>query len=120
MRWSIPRPQPPVLRVTVEGHSMAPTLRHGQRLLAVRARLVRLRPGQLVVFDNPTALARPRLLVKRLHAIGPGAADATTLGPDECFVLGDATSTQDSRTFGPIARSSIRGVVLTRRGRSGS
>ncbi|WP_418061322.1 S26 family signal peptidase [Pimelobacter simplex] len=109
------RKQAPLLRVTVVGSSMEPTLHHGQRLVVRRTGLRRLRPGQLVVFDNPTALEHPRLLVKRLHAVGPSVVAGerpVTIGADECFVLGDAPSTQDSRVFGPIPRDSIRGVVL--------
>lgn len=79
-----------VRRVEVHGDSMLPTLRPGDRLLAVWA--TRARPGQLVVVRDPR---RPqRLLVKRVVAIQDGGA----------VVSGDnSASSTDSAVFGTVA-----------------
>ena len=94
-------------RVVVEGDSMEPTLAEGDRLVVVRLprRLVPVlvRRGQLVTARDPRRPAR--LLVKRVASVGPGTVELTGDNP--------ARST-DSRTFGPVAAASVRGVVAYR------
>lgn len=89
-------------RFTVRGHSMAPTLQPGDRLL-VRRWPTRARPGRLVVVGDPSSPAR--LVVKRV------AADhGTTL-----TVLGDnPDASTDSRHYGALARRALRGRVVYR------
>ena len=70
---------------------MLPTLRPGDRVLALR--LFRARPGDLVVVRDPR---RPdRLVVKRVAEVGP--AGSTVLGDNP-------QASTDSRSFGPVRR----------------
>lgn len=79
-----------VRRVEVQGSSMLPTLRPGDRVLAVRGK--RARPGQLVVVPDPRSA--DRLLVKRLVRMELGRG----------VVSGDnAESSTDSAVFGPVS-----------------
>lgn len=91
----------PVGRVVVEGGSMRPALEPGDRLLLVRRRTYR--PGAVVAVRDPRD---GRLLVKRVAAVAPGG---------RLVVAGDdpAAST-DSRTFGPVERSAVRGQAVHR------
>jgi nickel-type superoxide dismutase maturation protease len=86
---------------------MLPALQPGEFLLAVRSR--RLRRGALVVLEHP---GRPGLeIVKRVAAL-PGEGD---LAPNQLWVVGEAAeASTDSRVFGPVERSAIRGVVVMR------
>jgi nickel-type superoxide dismutase maturation protease len=105
--WRRRRP----FRVAVEGTSMSPTLEAGDFLIAVRPKAVHA--GTLVVIEHPD---RPGFeMVKRLSA-GPGAVvDGKVLGSDEWWVTGDLPSAStDSRTFGAVEGSAIRGEVLAR------
>jgi nickel-type superoxide dismutase maturation protease len=93
-------------RVVVDGPSMEPTLRRGDRLVVVRR--MRLRAGDVVAVRDPGHA--PRLLVKRVVA----------RSGDEVVVAGDnpALST-DSRTFGPVPRRAVVGRVVYRYGPPG-
>ncbi|MGI8684713.1 MAG: nickel-type superoxide dismutase maturation protease [Acidimicrobiales bacterium] len=94
----------PVRRVAVVGESMLPTLRPGDRVLAVRP--TRPRRGDLVVVRDPRQ--PDRLLVKRVATVGAGGV----------VVLGDSPrSSTDSRTFGPV--TTVRGRVVYRYAPSG-
>lgn len=87
--------------VTVRGPSMVPSLRHGDRLLARRARsTTRVRPGAVVLAAWPQ---RPELLaVKRVVRLVPGGY----------WVEGDNPhGSDDSRAYGP---AQVRAVVLGR------
>ena len=97
LAWGRFRP----FRVAVEGGSMAPTLEPGDFLVAVRAR--RLRPGVLAVLEHPD---RPGFeMVKRLVRASGGA----------WWVEGDrAEGSTDSRSFGWVSASSIRGRAVLR------
>jgi signal peptidase I len=73
----------------VTGPSMAPAVRHGDRLLVRRVRPPAVRPGDVVLARFP---ARPELLVvKRVRRPVPGGH---WVEGDNSFV------TDDSRTFG--------------------
>jgi nickel-type superoxide dismutase maturation protease len=99
-------------RVAVEGDSMEPSFRAGDRLFATRPG--RVRPGDVVVAEHPS---RPGFeLIKRVR-YGPGdlSPDGTTLGDDGYWIEGDRPErSTDSRQFGPIRRAGIRGVVRWR------
>jgi signal peptidase I len=97
--------------VAVEGGSMEPALQAGDFLVAVRTGLIQREA--LVVMEQPD---RPGFeLVKRVEALpGERVADRV-LGPDEYWVTGDRLdASTDSRTFGPVSRDSILGVVKAR------
>lgn len=95
----------PVVRFRVEGDSMAPAFRYGDRLLVNRlAYLVRKpRPGDVVVLRDPEV--RGRLLLKRIGAVEG----------ERYVVLGDnPEGSRDSRSFGPVRRVDIVGKLLLR------
>jgi nickel-type superoxide dismutase maturation protease len=90
-----------VRRVVVEGTSMAPTLLPGDRLLVTR--LGRPRPGDLVAVPDPRAPGR--LLVKRMTALSSGEVELRGDNPSQ---------STDSRSFGSVPLSSLRGRVVRR------
>lgn len=118
--------------VTVRGPSMEPELADGDRLLACRRGLRRLRRGQLVIFSEPdrgrrrpawlTGAGQDLWVIKRVAAL-PGdpvpeavraAADGAAVVPRRALVvLGDAPgSSRDSRTWGFIPARQVLGVGL--------
>lgn len=125
-------------RVLVEGESMWPLLRDGDRLLVSRL-AYRLSPphrGDIVLLRDP---CRPgyecikRIVAlpgERIDAAGlPVAADTQdaapgpwrTLGSGQFFVLGDNRAfSRDSRSFGPVHRSDLLGWAWRRYGRGSS
>jgi signal peptidase I len=133
-----------VFRVSVvSGHSMDPSLEAGDRLVVDRigCQWGPVRRFDVVVFECPGCLGVD--YVKRvlglpgetvqlrggdLHVDGrnveqcfPHEAEhyatypATTLGADEYYVVGDnRPRSRDSRSFGPIRRGDVKGVVRFR------
>jgi signal peptidase I len=116
--------------VTVHGSSMEPELADGDRVLARRCGMRRLRPGQLVIFSEPglnhrrrpaclTGAGQDLWVIKRIAAI-PGdpvpeivraaAGGAAVVPRRAVVVLGDAPSSRDSRQWGFIPASHILGV----------
>ena len=107
--------------VTVRGHSMAPALADGQRVLAVRR--ARYRIGDIIVFriaGGTGTPGDPHYRVKRVVATGGVARPAMFDGwelPDvvpagHLAVAGDnAEQSQDSRHLGYIALSDVIGRV---------
>lgn len=99
-------------RLEVTGHSMEPTLEPGDRLLLVRTRRVRV--GDLVVVPDPREPGR--MVVKRV--VVASAAGLTVRGDN-------AAASTDSRQFGVVPRTTVRGRVVyryfpdSRRGRIG-
>jgi signal peptidase I len=118
--------------VSVFGPSMRPHLRTGDRVLARRAAIGRLRVGQIVVIERPAAgrawTNRPpswppdgrEWLIKRVAAVPGDAAPAWVpdeVGervPDGWFaVLGDnVANSLDSRTFGLVPADCLLGVMV--------
>ncbi|MDQ6839929.1 MAG: S26 family signal peptidase [Actinomycetota bacterium] len=91
----------PFLRVVVVGASMAPTFEEGNHLVVWR--WARWGEGSIVALPDPRS--PQRMLVKRVHRLGPGGVD----------VRGDNTeSSTDSRTFGLVAPDLIAGRVIYR------
>ncbi len=128
-----------MLLVTVRGESMAPALHEGDRVLVVRR--WPLRRGAIVAVRVPPAPGEePWLWVKRAIALGdeqarvpraqlhpdadPGFSGGRIDGDDvvwdvpagHVFVRGDAASSADSATWGPIPRSAVAGVMVRRLG----
>lgn len=106
-------------RVEVRGHSMAPTLAPGDRLLVRRLLRTprRLRADDLVVLADPRDPSRP--LVKRVAALPGQLARAggavLAAGPDSIVVLGDHPgASTDSRSYGPVDLAAVRGRVWYR------
>ncbi len=101
----------PLSRFAVEGPSMEPAYRPGDRLLVNRLAYLRRppAPGEAVVIRDPEQ--PDRLLLKRVAA----APDDPPVAPDRIYVLGDnAVESRDSRQFGPLPRSAIVGRVWHR------
>jgi DNA-3-methyladenine glycosylase II len=82
---------------------MLPNLRPGQEVVATDSRQARI--GDVVVFEHP---ARPGFwMIKRV------SKSSQEIDPDQAWVLSDnPTETRsDSRTLGPLPKSSLRPVV---------
>ena len=97
---------PFVSRYVVEGTSMEPAFRSGDRVLvnrlAYRSRAPRA--GEVVVLDDPER--QGHVLLKRV-AEAPDSFGATTAN---VYVLGDNTAeSRDSRAFGTVALGQILG-----------
>jgi nickel-type superoxide dismutase maturation protease len=93
----------PLRLAAVQGPSMVPTLRHGDRVL-VWLRPPRRTPtiGRIVVVELPD---RP-LSIKRLTTVGPGG---------ELRVEGDNEyGSTDSRSLGALPVEALRGVAVAR------
>ncbi|MEV4252007.1 S26 family signal peptidase [Spirillospora sp. NPDC049652] len=111
-----------LILTTVDGDSMEPSLRSGDRVLIRRTRHVRR--GQITLLRSDP---HDVLLLKRAVAL-PGdplheewaapegkPLDTTTVPRGTIVVLGDNRPTSwDSRHFGPVRKSRVLGVVLTR------
>ncbi|MGC4785202.1 MULTISPECIES: S26 family signal peptidase [Micromonospora] len=130
-----------LLLVAVVGRSMEPTLRSGDRVLARRVPLARIRPGDVVVVvapaemtagrpTRPDATGTPGLLIKRAYAVpgDPVPVDRVPLlrrGGEQVVpagrlvVLGDNPSqSYDSRECGYIPEPDVLGVVVRPRPRA--
>ena len=115
--------------VTVDGPSMRPTLRPGDRVLVRRAPMGAVRTGQMVVVRRPVNTELPGLpvwLIKRAAAV-PGepvpAAVRTAVGhhrvpTGSLVVLGDnPAESADSRHWGYVTEDRFLGVVRRTMGR---
>lgn len=125
-------------RVTVSGHSMDDTLYNGQQLWVnhlpftsynrgdvivayengtfIVKRLIGL-PGDVVVFDGDSLLVNGEVVqepyVTDVNYNKGILNNKVTLGDDEYIVLGDNRDVStDSRYFGAISRSNIKGKVV--------
>ena len=93
--------------VAVQGPSMSPTLHPGERLLTLPVRLVRPRPGMVVVVEDPWQPGH--LVVKRIARIDEAAPVRQVL------VLGDnPVASTDGRAWGGVDRDAVRRVVVAR------
>jgi len=127
-----------LVAVTVDGRSMEPTLRDGDRVLVLRRDLRRVRRGNMVVVERPepgtgwSRLRAPRWhldgrswYVKRAVAL-PGdpvpdsvvpavAATPWAVVPaDSLVVIGDAVNSSDSRQWGYFPADRLLGIVIAR------
>ncbi|WDZ82862.1 S26 family signal peptidase [Micromonospora cathayae] len=133
-----------LVAVTVEGRSMEPTLRDGDRVLVLRRTLGRVRRGSVVVVERPepgvgwSHLRPPRWrldgrtwYVKRAVAlpgdpvppsVAPvvGAGEGSVVPRAALVVIGDGVSSSDSRRWGFFPAERLLGVVVARLPRAGS
>lgn len=97
----------PVLsRYVVDGTSMEPAFRPGDRVLVSRLAYRRRAPraGEVVVLRDPER--RGHVLLKRIAK----PPDAVAPGASHLYVLGDNTAeSRDSRAFGTVHRDEIIG-----------
>ena len=101
----------PFGRYIVEGPSMEPSYRAGDRVLVNRLAYLWRRPaaGDVVVLRDPERAGH--YLLKRI-AQAPDGADP---GPARFYVVGDnAAASRDSRVFGPVERRQIIGKAWFR------
>ncbi len=84
----------------VQGDSMSPSLRDGDRLFALTPRLNPIRPGKIIAFRRGGELYLKRVLARE----GEG-----------WFAVGDNPSrSTDSRRFGPVPESAVEAVAVCR------
>jgi signal peptidase I len=121
-----------LVRVTVSGTSMLPTLRPGDRVLVRRVPVWRVRRDDLVVVRKPRDPAGA-WMIKRVVAV-PGnpvprhevpvlrTYPGDVVPPGRLVVLGDnPADSYDSRAFGYVRGEAVLGVVVRRfRGRRGA
>lgn len=88
------------IQATVEGISMEPTLRPGERVIAMRLR--RPQAGHVVLFRSPWTRG-PELLVKRVESLTSDGA---------LVVAGDNDRSLGSAQIGPVPRHRYRGTVF--------
>lgn len=124
--------------VTVDGGSMAPAFRPGDRVLVLRRPGRRVARGRVVVVEQPEAghgwdrlpppgrdLTDRHWYLKRIAAVAGDpvpAAVATAVGagvdsqvpPGGLVVLGDAERSDDSRQWGYFPAERVLGVVVLR------
>lgn len=120
--------------VTVQGHSMQPSLRPGERVLVRRCGLVEVRRGDIVVLEPPTPLPYAGRLpptgrlrgrrwnVKRVTALPGDPVPAGVAGDGELVVpqgalvvLGDnRAASADSRQYGFFSGERLLGTVKRR------
>ena len=86
---------------------MEPSFADGEWAVALRRRL---RVGDVVVLEHPERSGFE--LVKRVVGAPGDAVRGRRLDSNQWWVEGDrADASTDSRTFGPVSRSSIRGTI---------
>jgi signal peptidase I len=117
--------------VKVRGLSMRPTLNDGDRVVALRVPGLLLRRGDIVVVRAPNVPLLANTpgasgvlsggsgwIVKRVAATSgtwllPPIVDLPVFVPSRhAFLVGDGPNSIDSRVFGPVPYSQIRGLVI--------
>jgi nickel-type superoxide dismutase maturation protease len=89
--------------VEVRGPSMEPTLLPGDRLITVPARPRCLRPGQVVVLEDPADPSHR--VIKRVVRV---ADDSVEVRGD------DPRRSTDGRRWGPVPSRAVRRIAVTR------
>ena len=95
----------------VYGSAMKPAACDGDILMYYRLH-TEYKAGDMVVYQ-----ADGLLHIGRIAAVPEGPANGTeeqSLGKGEYYILADdPSSTEDSRSYGPILRKQIKGIVVT-------
>lgn len=121
-----------IVMITVHGVSMEPTLREGDRVLAVRRWLSRgPRRGDIALCQPPPIpgqVFRPGMpthgpvVVKRIAGVGGDrivVADHEVTVPAGCvWIRGDHPSSHDSDAYGPVPAGAVLARVLRPRARA--
>ncbi|MGI8761046.1 MAG: S26 family signal peptidase [Jatrophihabitantaceae bacterium] len=113
--------------VEVEGESMLPSLRPGERVLAARLGGPRaLHRGEVVVCRQPGRRDGRPYLIKRVRALAGDPAptvarstrgecdDGRTIASGEVWIQGDHDPSYDSRTFGPLGDNQVVARMIGR------
>jgi signal peptidase I len=116
--------------VTVEGTSMTPTYRPGDRLLVRRCGLAGVQRGQAVVVLRPDLATGWKVagrsggmpgdsawFVKRATALPGDPTPEGAVPPDHLYLLGDNPASEDSRRWGWCPGERVIGVVVRELGR---
>lgn len=98
-------PQPAVARAYLGRLGMPADVLLLKRVAAVAGDRVCAEPGAIAVAGRRA----PVRDVDRLGLKLPRWGGCRTLGPDELFLLGDTSSSFDSRYFGPVRRTTVSG-----------
>ncbi|MEU0797072.1 S26 family signal peptidase [Amycolatopsis sp. NPDC005961] len=100
----------------VRGHSMSPTFRDGERVVATRRRHYRV--GDVIVFRARTGAKDVAWRIKRIAAVAGDpvpawlAADHPVVPAGRVVVTGDNTGhSQDSRQLGYVDLAGVAGAV---------
>ena len=104
-----------ISRFIVEGESMAPTYKSGDRLLVSSIPLLfsKLYRGDIVIIQHPKDETKE--IVKRIIGVAGDKIEGQEIGEDESYVLGDnKNKSEDSRHFGLVKKNQIIGKVLTK------
>jgi len=104
-----------ISRFIVEGDSMSPAYKPGDRLLVSPLPLFfsKLSRGDIVVFNHPKD--KNKKIIKRVIGFPGDKIEGLELGDKEYYFLGDnKNKSEDSRHFGPVERNQIFGKVLTK------
>ena len=85
-----------------------------KRVIAIAGDTIEIKDGQ--VYLNGTVVDEPYIFQGQATNLPDGSASKSwTLAKDQLFVMGDhRQASQDSRDFGPIARSTVVGRALIR------
>jgi signal peptidase I len=116
--------------VTVEGTSMAPTYRPGDRLLVRRCGLEGVGRGQAVVVLRPDLVTGWQVagraggmpgdsawFVKRATALPGDPLPDGSVPPEHLYLLGDNPASEDSRKWGCCPGERVVGVVVRELGK---
>jgi signal peptidase I len=102
-----------LLVVDVQGASMEPALKPGDRLLCSRGRTPS--KGTIVIRASRFIRSPPYYQIKRVLALEGEVRDGKILSPGYCWIEGDnKDASGDSRHFGPVHGTELIAVAIAR------
>ena len=104
-------------RTEVSGHSMEPTLQHGDNLIVDKISYRFREPERYEIIVFPYQYKENTYYIKRIIGLPGETAESITLGDDEYFVLGDNRNhSSDSRdpSVGVLHRKDLIGRAWVR------